>query len=99
MKASTGLTYIDLSNLQSSIALGEKAFKLLSESESTQSESQSETESQSQTETESQSQFPFPELDIAKTALETYTIQVNISQQVRPSVKLVVSLIPRSIKA
>ena len=97
MKASTGLTYIDLSNLQSSIALGEKAFKLLSESESTQSESQSETESQSQTETESQ--FPFPELDIAKTALETYTIQVNISQQVRPSVKLVVSLIPRSIKA
>ena len=89
MKASTGLTYIDLSNLQSSIALGEKAFKLLSESESTQSESQSETESQ----------FPFPELDIAKTALETYTIQVNISQQVRPSVKLVVSLIPRSIKA
>ena len=97
MKASTGLTYIDLSNLQSSIALGEKAFKLLSESESTQSESQSETESQSQTETESQ--FPFPELDIAKTALETYTIQVNISQQVCQSVKLVVSLIPRSIKA
>jgi len=97
MKASTGLTYIDLSNLQSSIALGEKAFKLLSESESTQSESQ--TESQSETESETESQFPFPELDIAKTALETYTIQVNISQQVCQSVKLVVSLIPRSIKA